>query len=86
MTKRKSIQELKKEILAAVRKKRAALRKEKFQEALSKGKVETHGDVWDIYYGLSAKAKENAVYHQILFLARRGKTAQEIVNQMEVKK
>jgi hypothetical protein len=88
MTKRelKSIQELKRKIRADVRKKMTVLRKEKFQEALSKDRIETFDDVCGIYYGLSAKAKENAVYHQILFLARCGKTAQEIVSQMGVKK
>jgi hypothetical protein len=81
----KYIQEIKKQIAADARKRRTAFRKEQFQEALSKDKVETIGDVWGIYCGLSARAKENAVYHQILFLARCGKTAREIVSQMEVK-
>jgi hypothetical protein len=79
----KYIQKMKKEMAATLRKKTKAFRKEKFQEALSKGNVETLYDVCGIYYGLSATAKENAVYREILFLARCGKTAQEIVNRME---
>jgi hypothetical protein len=82
----KYVQEIKKQIAADVRKKRTALRKEEFQKAMSKDKVETYGDVFGIYYGLSARAKENAAYKQILFLARLGKTPQEIIKQMEVKK
>jgi hypothetical protein len=82
----KYVQELRKEMAARLRKHTVEHKKEQFRKALSKGKVETFGDVYGIWCGLSAAAKDNAVYHEIMYLARGGKTAQEIVDILEVRK
>jgi hypothetical protein len=81
----KYVQELRKEMADRLRKHTIEYKKEQFRKALSKGNVETFDDVYGIWCGLSAAAKENAVYKVIIDFARRGITAREIVDSLEVK-
>ncbi|GHU05050.1 hypothetical protein FACS1894147_10810 [Spirochaetia bacterium] len=82
----KATRDFKKRMAADLRKHTREWKKKMFQGALEKGTVDTLHDVCAVFYGLSSTAKENVVYREILFLARCGKTAQEIVNRMEVTK
>jgi hypothetical protein len=86
MPRSKSVEAMKKEFAARCRKNTRELKRQKFQEVLAKGKVETLLDVAHLYFGLSHKAVEEAAYREIMFHARCGRTPQEIVDLMEVKK
>jgi hypothetical protein len=85
MPKAKSLAAMKKEFANKRRQITLELKKQKFEEVLGKGKVETLLDAAHLYFGLSRKAVELAAYREILFHARCGCTAQEIIDRMEVK-
>jgi hypothetical protein len=60
-------------------------KREMFESACKKGKVETYGDVIGVFYGLSRKAVELAAYDKIQMLASLGYSAAEIAERMEGK-
>jgi hypothetical protein len=61
-------------------------RREELSRVFVKDKVETYDDVIAIFYGLSKKAKDSAVFDRILTLARLGERPAEIMKMMEPKK
>jgi hypothetical protein len=78
--------EIKKEIANNLRKHTRDFRKKNFEDVLNKGKVETYLDMFNLFDGLSKKAKDSVVLKTIIELVQYGKTAQEIVDILEVKK
>jgi hypothetical protein len=83
MIRRKSIRQ---EIALQKRQNTRKIKKKMFDEVCAKGKVETLRDVSSMFFGLSRKAVEKAAYREIMFHARCGRNAEEILEIMEAKK
>jgi len=79
----KAIRELRQEINREVAKKLRKKRHEEHSVVMAKDKVETYDDIIAIFYGLSKRAKESAVFERIFELARLGKRPTEIMKIME---
>jgi hypothetical protein len=88
MTKRESkyIRDLKRQVAINCAKRTREWKKKAFKDVMAKGKVETYGDVCEIFNGLSRHAIEIAVYNRIMSLAAIGKTPGEIIEIMEPKR
>jgi hypothetical protein len=82
----KYVRELKQEIGREIAKKTRERRRKEFIAVMAKDKVETYGDIWAIFNGLSKKAKDSAVAQRIFTLARLGNRPKEIVEILEPKK
>ncbi|MDR0710345.1 MAG: hypothetical protein LBF77_09795, partial [Spirochaetaceae bacterium] len=61
-------------------------KKESFERVMGKGKVETYGDVFDLFCGLSRRAIEVAAIARIQTLVRLGYSPARIIGIMEVKR
>jgi hypothetical protein len=88
MTKRQLdyIRELKRDIAAKCAKKTREYKKNEFEKAMAKDKVETYGDIYGLFCGLSRKAMEVAALNRIERLAAMGYSPAKIIELMEVKK
>jgi len=83
---KKSVRELKQKIAREIAQKIRKQHHEEFLSVIAKNKIETYNDVIAIFYGLSKKAKDRAVFDRIFFLAQCGDTPTEIIKTMEPKK
>jgi len=79
----KYLRELKQDIGREIAQKTRKRRQEELAAVMAKDKAETYGDVITIFYGLSKKAKDMAVFDRIFALARIGKQPSEIIEIME---
>jgi hypothetical protein len=88
MTKRELeyIRGLKREIGAKCAKKTREYKKNEFEKAIAKDKVETHGDIYGLFCGLSRRAMEVAALNRIESLAAMGYSPAKIIELMEVKR
>jgi hypothetical protein len=88
LTKRQEeyIRGLRREIAAKCAKKTREYKREQFKAAMAKEKVETFGDVYGIFCGLSRRSMEVAALDRIETMARRGYSPVKIVELMEIKK
>ena len=80
------IRDLKRKIAANAAKRIHEWKKEQFEKAIAKDKVETEGDVYGIFCGLSKRAMENAALHRIRVLAGMRHSPVKIIELMEPKK
>ena len=80
MKKRKS---LTREIAVAQARHTRKYKRDMFEAACEKGKVETYGDVVGIFFGLSRKAVERAAFNEIIRLAHFGFSPDKIAKYME---
>jgi hypothetical protein len=80
------IRDLKKKIGADSAKRTRAYKKNEFEKAMAKDKVETHGDIYGIFCGLSKRAMEISALHRIETLAAMGYSPKKIIELMEPKK
>jgi len=81
-----SLREIKQKIAREVAQKIRKQRREEFSVVMAKNKIETYGDIFAIFNGLSKKAKDRAVIDKIYLLAKCGESPAEIIKTMEVKK
>jgi hypothetical protein len=61
-------------------------KKEAFERVMAKEKVETYGDIYDVFLGLSKRAIEIAAIERIRVLGTMGYSPARIIEVMEVKK
>jgi hypothetical protein len=88
MTKRQLefILELKKKLALDMAKRTREHKQNEFKKAIAKDKVETLGDVYGLFCGLSKRAMEVAAISRIESLARMGYNPAKIMELMEPKK
>jgi hypothetical protein len=81
-----AIRNIRKKIAQDQAKRTRARKKEAFEKVLSKEKVETYGDIFAIFDGLSKKAVEKTAFDKIFTLAHLGNSPAKIIELMERKK
>jgi Ca2+-binding EF-hand superfamily protein len=81
-----SVRKLRKEMAQELAKRTRERKKEALKQVLSKEKVETYGDIFAIFDGLSKKAVEKTALDKIFTLAHLGNSPAEIIKLMEPKK
>jgi hypothetical protein len=88
MTKRQLsyIRDLKRKMATDLAKRTREYKKSEFEKAMAKDKVETHGDLYGIFCGLSKRAMEVSALQRIEALAVMGYSPKKIIELMEVKK
>jgi hypothetical protein len=88
MTRRelKYIRDLKRQTAINCAKRTREWKEEAFENVMAKGKVETYGDVFGVFCGLSKKAVEVAALNRIEALARMGYSPARIMEVMEPKR
>jgi hypothetical protein len=90
MTKRerelKFIRDFKRQMALKCAKHTREWKKKEFENAMAKEKVETHGDIFGIFCGLSKRAMEVAALNRIEMLAGMGYSPARIVEVMEPKR
>ena len=88
MTKKQltSIRELKRKMAMDSAKHTREYKKSEFEKAMAKDKVETHGDIYGIFCGLSKRAMEVSALCRIETLAVMGYNPKRIIELMEPKK
>jgi hypothetical protein len=82
----KYIQDLKKQMANDQARRTRKAKKEAFERVMSKEKVETYGDIYDIFCGLSRRAIEIAAIDRIRVLGTMGYSPARIIEVMEVKR
>jgi hypothetical protein len=82
----KAVREMLQEMAIKQRKRTNEMKRKSFEDALAKEKLETYGDLFGVFCGLSRKAIEAAACRKIEELAARGFNAQQIIVYMEPKK
>jgi hypothetical protein len=80
------IRELKREMAIKMAKKTREYKKNEFEKAVAKDKVETCGDIYGLLCGLSWRAKEIAAMNRIEMLAGMGYSPAKIIELMDIKK
>jgi hypothetical protein len=79
----KKIQSLKKEWAKKMAAGTRARKKDEFEKVKAKGKVETFGDIYGVFCGLSKRAIEASAFHEIQKLAALGYGPEMIIERME---
>jgi len=82
----KFIWNLKKQMAKDMAKHTREYKKIELEKVKAKGKVETYGDIYGIFCGLSKKAIESAAFWRIEWLASAGCSPTEIIERMEPKR
>jgi hypothetical protein len=80
------IRKLKRQIAVKCAKRTREWKKKAFEDVIAKEKIETYGDIFGIFYGLSKRAIEVAALNRIEVLAGMGYSPARIIGVMEVKK
>jgi hypothetical protein len=82
----KYIRDLKKQMANDQARRTRKAKKEAFERVMSKEKVETYGDIYDLFCGLSRRALEVAALDRIQTLTRMGYSPERIIDVMEIKR
>jgi hypothetical protein len=82
----KFIREAKKQAAKDQARRTRTAKKEAFERVAAKGKVETYGDIFDLFCGLSRRAVEIAALDRIRTFVRMGYSPERIIDVMEIKR
>jgi hypothetical protein len=82
----KFIRDLKQQMAKDMARRTRKAKKESFERVLAKGTMETYGDIYDLFCGLSRRAIEVAAIERIHTFVRMGYSPERIIEVMEVKR